>query len=344
MEKRDFRKLTSDAQLEIKKAAIKMVKAGQSQEYVAEFFGINRKTLYTWLKQFEEKGPQGLKYLTRGRRYGEQRVLTADQEKLIQRMITDKCPEQLKLPFALWTRKAVQELIESQFEILLPIRTIGEYLKRWGFTPQKPLRRAYEQRPHAVKQWLDEIYPTIKKRAKAEKAEIYWGDETGLSSEDNRGRGYSPVGKTPVRYTTGARFSTSMISAIANQGQLRFMIYKGGLNIDIFLTFLKRLIKDAQKKVFLIVDNLRVHHAKLVQEWLNEHKNEIELFYLPAYTPERNPDEYLNQDVKTSISNKRAPRDQKELSTNLLNYMKSLQKRKSKVMNFFNHKLVSYAA
>ena len=155
---------------------------------------------------------------------------------------------------------------------------------------------------------------------------------------------YSPVGKTPVRYTTGARFSTSMISAIANQGQLRFMIYKGGLNIDIFLTFLKRLIKDAQKKVFLIVDNLRVHHAKLVQEWLNEHKNEIELFYLPAYTPERNPDEYLNQDVKTSIGNKRAPRDQKELSTNLLNYMKSLQKRKSKVMNFFNHKLVSYAA
>ncbi len=344
MGKRDFRKLTSEAQLEIKKAAIKMVKAGQSQEYVANFFEINRKTLYTWLKQFEEKGPQGVKYLTRGRRYGEQRILTVDQEKQIQRMITDKCPEQLKLPFALWTRKAVQELIESQFEILLPIRTIGEYLKRWGFTPQKPLRRAYEQKPQAVKQWLDKEYPAIKKRAKAEKAEIYWGDETGLSSEDNRGRGYSPVEKTPVRYTTGAQFSTSMISAIANQGQLRFMIYKGGLNIDIFLSFLKRLIKDAHKKVFLIVDNLRVHHVKLVQEWLDEHKNEIELFFLPAYTPERIPDEYLNQDVKTSTSNKRAPCDQKELSTNLLNYMKSLQKIKSKVRYFFNHKLVSYAA
>jgi transposase len=344
MEKRDFRKLRSDAQLEIKKAAIKMVKAGQSQGYVADFFGINRKTLYTWLKQFEEKGPQGLKYLIRGRRHGELRILTADQEKLIQRMIIDKCPEQLKLPFALWTRKAIQELIERQFGMLLPIRTVGEYLKRWGFTPQKPLRRAYEQRPQVVKQWLDENYPTIKKRAKAENAEIYWGDETGLSSEDNRGRGYSPVGKTPVRYTTGARFSTSMISAIANQGQLRFMIYKGGLNIDKFLIFLKRLIKDAQKKVFLIVDNLRVHHAKLVQEWVNEHKNEIELFYLPAYTPERNPDEYLNQDVKVSLSSKRAPRDQQELSTNLLNYMKGLQKRKAKVMNFFKHKLVSYAA
>ena len=218
MEKRDFRKLSSDAQLEIKKAALKMVKAGKSQLYVADFFGISRRSLYTWLKQLEEKGPQGLKYRTRGRRHGEQRVLTVDQEKLIQRLIVDKCPEQLKLPFALWTRKAVQELIERQFEILLPILTIGEYLKRWGFTPQKPLRRAYEQRPQAVKEWLDENYPEIQRRAKAEKAEIYWGDETGLSSEDNRGRGYSPIGKTPVRYATGARFSTSMISAIANQG------------------------------------------------------------------------------------------------------------------------------
>jgi len=344
MEKRDFRKLSSDAQLEIKKAALKMVKAGKSQLYVADLFGISRRSLYTWLKQLEEKGPQGLKYRTRGRRHGEQRVLTVDQEKLIQRLIVDKCPEQLKLPFALWTRKAVQELIERQFEILLPIRTIGEYLKRWGFTPQKPLRRAYEQRPQAVKEWLDENYPEIQRRAKAEKAEIYWGDETGLSSEDNRGRGYSPIGKTPVRYATGARFSTSMISAIANQGQLRFMVYKGGLNIDIFLTFLKRLIKDAKRKVFLIVDNLRVHHAKLVQEWVNEHRHEIELFYLPAYTPERNPDEYLNQDVKMSMGNNRAPRDQKELTTSLRKYMKGLQKKKNKVKNFFQHKLVNYAA
>lgn len=301
MEKRDFRKLSTEAQLEIKKAAIKMVKSGKSQTYTADFFGIARKTLYLWLEQYDLKGSKSLQYQTRGRRHGEKRLLTTVQEKEIQKLIVDKCPEQMKLPFALWTRKAVQELIAHQFEIKLPIRTIGEYLKRWGYTPQKPLKKAYEQKPEVVKKWLEEKYPGIKERARIEKADIYWGDETGLSSEDNRGRGYSPKGKTPVRFGTGARFSTSMISAIANQGQCRFMIYKGGLKIETFLIFLKRLIKDVKKKVFLIVDNLKVHHAKIVQEWLKENREKIEVFFLPPYTPEHNPDEYLNQDVKSSL-------------------------------------------
>ena len=321
-----------------------MVRTGKTQSYVAEFFGVTRKSVYTWLGQYDEKGMKGLSQKKRGRLVGQQRTLSAKRETEIQRLIVDRCPEQLKLPFALWTRKAVQELVERQYGLLLPIRTIGEYLKRWGFTPQKPLRRAYEQRPLVVQEWLDENYPKIHKRAKKENAEIYWGDETGLSSEDNRGRSYSPKGKTPIRNVTGSRFSTSIISAIANQRQLRFMVFKGALRMDLFLTFLKRLIKDAKRKVFLIVDNLRVHHAKKVQKWVGEHKNEIELFYLPAYTPERNPDEYLNHDVKTSLGNKRAPQNQIELTANLRNYMRRLQKKRSKVQNFFQHKLVKYAA
>jgi transposase len=344
MEKRDFRKLSTEAQLEIKKAAIKMVKAGQSQTYTAIFFNISRRTLYGWLEQYDLKGSKGLPYQIRGRRQGEKRLLTVEQEKEIQKLIIDKFPEQMKLPFALWTRKAVLELVKHQFEIKLPIRTIGEYLKRWGYTPQKPLKRAYEQKPQVVKEWLEEKYPEIKKRAKVEMADIYWGDETGLSSEDNRGRGYSPKGKTPVRLGTGARFSTSMISAIANQGQCRFMIYKGGLKVETFLTFLKRLIKDIKKKVFLIVDNLRVHHAKKVQEWLEENSKKIELFFLPPYTPEHNPDEYLNQDIKVTLSNRQAPRNQFELTSNLGSYMRSLQRRTDKVRNFFHHKHVKYAA
>lgn len=344
MKKRDFRQLSPEAQLEVRRAAIKMVKAGQTQTYVADFFGIARKTLYGWLRRYEQKGSKSFHYQVRGRRHGEKRILTLAQEQQTQKLIVDKCPEQMKLPFALWTRKAVQELIQQRFGIQLPIRTIGEYLKRWGYTPQKPLKRAYEQNPQVVKAWLEEKYPEIKQRAKIEKADIYWGDETGLSSEDNRGRGYSPKGKTPVRLGTGARFSTSMISAIANQGQCRFMIYKGGLKVNTFLTFLRRLMKDAKKKIFLIVDNLRVHHAKLVKKWLNKHKNEIEIFYLPAYTPEHNPDEYLNQDVKISLGSKQAPKDQEELQGNLRSYMTSLQRKTKKVKSFFKHNLVRYAA
>lgn len=344
MKNDDFRKVSPETQYTIRKSVIKMINSGKSQTYAAEFFGISRRSVYNWLREFNKKGTIGLHSKTRGRRFGQLRKLTKMQEKQIQGLIIDKCPEQLKLPFALWTRKAVQELIENQFNLRLPIRTVGDYLKRWGFTPQKPLRKAYEQRPQVVKEWLDNNYPAIKKRAKKEKAEIYWGDETGLSSEDNRGRGYSPKGTTPVRYTTGSRFSMSMISAIANQGQLRFMVYKGGMKTDIFLTFLKRLIKDAKKKVFLIVDNLRVHHAIKVREWVNEHLDEIAIFYLPAYTPERNPDEYLNHDVKVSLGNKRQPRNQSELTVNLRNYMRSIQRKRAKVKKFFRHKCVRYAA
>lgn len=344
MEKRDFRKLSMEAQLEVKRAAIRMVKAGKSQTYTADFFGINRRTLFDWLQQYDQKGAKSLQYQTRGRRHGDKRLLSTAQEKETQKLIVDKCPEQMKLPFALWTRKAVQELISQRFGIQLPIRTIGEYLKRWGYTPQKPLKRAYEQKPQVVKKWLEEKYPEIKRRAQFEKADIYWGDETGLSSEDNRGRGYSPKGKTPIRYGTGARFSTSMISAIANQGQCRFMVYKGALKVNTFLIFLKRLIKDVKKKVFLIVDNLKVHHAKKVQSWIEENRKSIEVFFLPPYTPEHNPDEYLNQDVKVSLSNKRAPKDQNELTNNLSSYMRSLQRKTDKVAKFFKHKLVKYAA
>jgi transposase len=321
-----------------------MVNLGKTQSYAADFFGVGLRSVARWVGSYNADGVKGLQPKKRGRQHGQQRTLSALQEKQIQVALIDKCPEQMKLPFALWPRKAVQEYVNIQFGIQLPIRTVGEYLKRWGFTPQKPLRRAYEQRPAAVKQWLDEQYPTIHDRAKKENAEIYWGDETGLSSEDNRGRGYSPIGKTPVRFTTGARFSTSMISAIANQGQLRFMVYNGGLNTDLFITFLKRLIKDTKRKVFLIVDNLRVHHAKKVRQWIDEHKTEIELFYLPAYTPERNPDEYLNQDIKTNLGKRPAPKSLGELQTRLRGYMKSIQKKRTKIKNFFKHELVNYAA
>jgi len=344
MRTEDFRKLAPEAQYEIRKAAVKMVHSGKSQSYTSEFFGVTRKSVYTWLRQQEREGTKGLHGKRRGRQTGEQRTLDPNQEARVRRIIVDKCPEQLKLPFALWTRKAIQELVQREFGLRMPIRTVGDYLKRWGFTPQKPLRRAYEQKPQRVREWLDEEYPKIEKRAKKERAEIYWGDETGLSSEDNRGRGYSPRGKTPVRYTTGARFSTSMISAIANQGQLRFMVYKGALRMDLFIRFLRRLIKDAKRKVFLILDNLRVHHAKRVTQWVKEHHQEIELFYLPPYTPEHNPDEYLNQDVKVTLGQKSAPRNQNELTANLRTHMRGLQKKPWKVQNFFQHECVKYAA
>jgi len=343
MEKRDARKLSSDAQYELRCCGIRMLKSAKKQSEVVTVLEVSRAALGRWWRVYQAEGMKGLQLKKRGRSHGDKRRLTHDQEKGIKRMLVDKTPDQLKLPFALWTRKAVQEAIMQHYGVKLPIRTVGEYLSRWGFTPQKPVKRAYEQQPEKIKRWLDEEYPGIARRAGKEKAEILWGDETGLSSEDNRGRGYAPRGQTPVVYSPGQRFSTSMISAINNEGLMRFMVYEGAMQIDTFLKFLKRLIKDHDRKIFLIVDNLRVHHAINVRTWLEEHEEDIELFFLPPYSPERNPDEYLNHDVKTHVRQQPAPRSGSELQNGLRSYMRRLQHETTKIARFFDPVWVRYA-
>ena len=271
-------------------------------------------------------------------------MLTTVQCKIIQRFITDKCPDQLKLPFALWTRKSVQHLIQHCFGIKLAQSTVGAYLRSWGYTAQKPLRRSYQQQPQRVEKWLKEEYPAIATRAKTEGAEIQWGDEAGVCSTCQVIKSYAPKGKTPVLRQPGSRFSMSMISTVTNRGALKFMVYEGGLNVAIFLKFLGRLIKYQKKKVFLILDNLKVHHAKKVQSWIEKHRESIELFFLPSYAPEYNPDEYLNNAVKQRTHNEKMSRNQKELSKHLRSTLARLQKEPETIRNLFKAPSVRYAA
>ena len=267
-----------------------------------------------------------------------------DDEAKIQTLICDKTPDQYKLSFALWTRQAVQELIQARLGVEMPIRTVGEYLKRWGFTPQKPLKRAYEQQPAKVRQWLDEDYPVIAQRAKAEGAEIHWGDETGVRSDSQHGRSYAPKGKTPVIRLSARRHALNMISTVTNQGKVRFMLYRETLNADRLLKFLKRLIKDAGRKVFLILDNLKVHHATRVTDWLAGHTEQIEVFFLPAYSPELNPDEYLNGDLKAGVHSKPPARDAAGLTKKVVSHMRKLQKSPERIKAYFKHPKIAYAA
>jgi transposase len=270
--------------------------------------------------------------------------LTSEQEKEVQKLIQDKVPDQLKLPFALWTRIAVQQLIKRIYSIDMPIRTVGEYLNRWGFTPQKPLRRAYEQNPRAVQKWLEEEYPHISKRAKKEGAEIHWGDETGLNSDCYHGRSYAPRGKTPAIRLSAKKEHVSLISTVTNQGKVRFMIYKDAMNSQTMIRFLKRLVKDADRKVFLVLDNLRVHHSYKVRDWLSEHEDQIELFFLPSYSPDLNPDEYLNCDLKSGVHSGVPARTKKQLNKKAISHLRMLQKRPDRVKKYFKHPKIAYAA
>jgi len=272
-------------------------------------------------------------------------VLSAEQEQHIQRAIIDKRPEQLKMDFCLWSRAAVMQLIEQEYGIKLPVRTVGKYLSRWGFTPQKPIKKAYEQRPEAVQAWLNEQYPAIAAKAKAEGGEIHWGDETALTNTDVRGRSYAPAGQTPVVYAPGGkREKLSMIATVTNQGKTRWMIIDEAFNADKLIEFLRALIRDAGKKVFLIVDNLRVHHAKPVKAWLAEHSEQIEMFYLPSYSPELNPEERLNADLKQAMGKKVPVRTKAKLRDAANEHMARLEQYPDRVRSFFQDQPVKYAA
>lgn len=343
MEKTDGRHLSGLTLEHLRRQAVVLHRQGKTRIQIAEAFGVNRVTVGIWLKKYEAQGKKAFKNQACGRKFGENRSLTPKQENELQKIIQTKTPDQLKMPFALWNRKAIKELIHSHYGINMPIRTVGEYLSRWGFTPQRPLKRAYEQRPEEVGKWLNEQYPGIVTRAKLEKAEIHWGDETGISNTNNYSRGYAPRGHTPVLHKNAKRFSMSMISSVTNRGKVRFMCYNGAMNAKLFIRFLKQLTKNQPRKTFLIVDNLRVHHAIIVQQWLEEHNDKIELFFLPAYTPERNPDEYLNRDLKLSLSNKAIVRNQDQLKQQLISHMRKIQKLPKRVTSYFKSDTVQYA-
>ena len=303
---RDFRKLEPSVQAELRRRAVGLVDAGKSRQEAAAAVGVNRRFVGEWVKARDEGGDRALEGGKRGRRPGEQLALKDKDAARIRRLIADKCPDQLKLPFALWTREAVAELIERETGIRLSRQAVSVYLKRWGFTAQRPMKRATERREPEVKVASTD-YPVIVKRAKREKAEIQWADETGLSNQANYGRSFAPRGRTPVVPRPAARFSQSMISCLTNRGRLRFMVYDGALNASSVRRFPAPARRDAGRKVFLIVDNLRVHHARIVIAW--GERRQIELIFLPPYAPDRNPDEFLNNDVKQAMGRRKAPKD-----------------------------------
>jgi transposase len=344
MEKIDFRTLPEATRLAFRKRAITLINSGNKKGTIAQLLGVSPCTISVWCKKHQTAGSKGLIAKKKGVKSEDKKLLSNAQELAIQKMIVDKLPEQLKLDFALWTRKAVKELVEQKFGIILGLTTMGDYLRKWGFTPQKPKKMAYEQCPKKVQKWLNEEYPAIKQAAKQEEAVIYWGDETGIKNQCNHGRSYAPKGKTPIKKSMSKRFSVNMISAITNQGKVQFLLYSDTMNSDKFIEFMQQLIKSSSQKVYFIVDNLRVHHSKPVKEWVEENKKKIALYFIPSYSPEMNPDEYLNCDLKQGMSAKKSPKNVEILQSNVQNHMDMLHGKPDRVKKYFEHKSIEYAA
>lgn len=346
MKKPDARKLPPEAQEDLRRRVVLAIHEGQCKADVARLFKVSRQSIDNWLAAVAAGGVAALKPRKRGPK--PHPTINAATAKKVVREIVNQCPDQLLLPFALWTRDAVRELLARRFGITLAVTTVGRYLKSWGLTPQKPVRRAYEKNDRAVKAWLDEEYPAIHARAKRENAEIHWGDEMGLRSDHQTGRSYSPKGQTPVIAGTGKRFSCSMISTVTNRGGLSFMVYTQKFTAAVMIGFLARLLRQQPVrrggKIFLIVDGHPVHKSAKVRRWILARSDQIELFLLPSYSPELNPDELLNQDVKSNALGRRRPRDREEMIHGVRSYLRSTQRRPDIVSAYFREEHVRYAA
>ena len=345
MGNRDARSLPAEAQEDLRRRVVKAVQNGLSQSEAARIFAVARPTVNRWMQLVEREGSRALQARRRGR--PRQSRLAPHQAATTVRMILSGCPDQLSLPFALWTREAVQQLLSRKFNVQVSVWTVGRYLRAWGLTPQKQVRRAYEQDPVAVRKWLEEEYPAIRAQARQWKAQIHWLDEMGLRSDHQAGRSYGRRGQTPVVLGTGQRFRCNMISSITNRGRLSFMIFRQRFTARVFLNFLNRLLRQTRKtrrKIFLIVDGHPVHKSRSVRRWLAEHAEQIRIFCLPSYSPELNPDELLNQDVKTNALGRVRPVNVQEMMGNVRSYLRITQARPKLVKRYFRERHVQYAA
>jgi len=339
-----MRKLPAAAQEERRRQVIGLRESGFTYAAIAAQVGLTENGVSGICRRYAERGLAGLVSGPRGPAPGTGRFLSAQQETQVQALICRHLPDELGLPYALWSRAAVRTLVEQRCGVRLAVRSMGTYLARWGFTAHKPLRRAYEQSAEAVQRWLHHDYPAIRARAKRERGTIFWGDETGLRSDDVRGRSYAPRGRTPVVRPSHKRAGLGLISALTNKGELRWMILDGAIKAPTLIRFLQRLVRDADCKVFLILDNLPVHHARLVQDWLAEHRAEIEVFYLPAYCPEFYPDEALHADLKQAVTRKPPARSKQDLKHRVISHMRSVSKRPDRIRSYFGHHTYRYAA
>lgn len=340
----DRRRASTDARIVLRQQVLALHAQGRTKTEIALITGYARTYVSTLVRTLSADPAQQDTVARGGRPIGVRRALSPADERRAQHLICGKYPDQLALPFALWSRAAIRELVRVKFGVALSVRAVGDYCARWGYTPQKASRRAYEQDDAAVTQWLEVEFPKIKALARRHKAELNWGDETGVRSDSVRPRGYAPRGRPPVVRIPARRNSLSLLAAVTNQGTVRFMIYRGSLTTRHVIRFMQRLIRAAGRMVFLILDNLNVHKAKAVREWLAAHTKTIRVFYLPAYSPERNPSEYFNGDLKGRLARDVPARDAQDLHAKVHRHARRIQRRTDLVARYFKHPLIAYAA
>jgi transposase len=340
----DARQLSDPILEALRLRALHGCELGFHETQLAELLGLRRETVCRWWSAYQEGGLDAIPQDRTGRPLGSGRTLDETQAAALQAKLKDHHPDEWGIAAPLWTRRAVRDLIRNEYGIVMPIRTVGEYLKRWGYTPQKARRRTKRQDPEEVREWLENIYPAIAEVAEREQGEIHWCDEKGVGANEFSGRGYAPVGETPEIEVESHPCQMNVISTITNDGHLRFMTYRQTMTASVFLVFLNRLVQGASKKIFLIVDRLPAHTTAAVEAWLLGREDKIEMFYLPRRAPELNPDESLNNNIHSGVNATKLPDNQGELRSNIQRLLHKLAQLPKHVMSYFDNPFIHYAA
>jgi transposase len=339
----DGRKLDHRTLEVLRLRAVEQVQAGAHPEEVAATLGLHRKTVYGWLAKFREGGRDALAARPVP---GRPPKLSGAQIARLYELIVGADPAQFSFEFALWTREMVRQVIRREFQVALSVVSVGRLLRTMGLSPQRPLYRAYQQNPEAVARWKAEQFPAIRKQAKAEGATIYFADEAGIRSDYHAGTTWAPVGRTPVVRTTGARFSLNMLSAVSAQGALRFTVHEGTVNAAVFIDFCKRLLRDTEQTgggpVYLVVDGHPAHRAKATTAFVASTEGRLKLFFLPGYSPELNPDEWVWKNVKHDRIGKTGATSPDDLKSKVISALRRLQKLPATVRGFFADPCLRY--
>lgn len=342
IEKEDLRKYNNEQLKIVRRQVVFAFKKGKTHKEIHDFIGLSMRKVGEICREYIKTGKIS-QPKQRGRKVGEKRLLSKEQEKELKNLLIDKTPNQLKFECFLWTPKVVKELIKQKYKIELGKTTIRNYLESWGMSCQRPAKQAYKQDKSAVKCFEKQIYPEIKKRAAEENAELLFADETGINNQCYNPMGYSLKNNPPVVKVNTSRETVNMLSAVSPSGQHRFILYRETTTQQKLIEFMEKLLKEKPKdksKIFLFLDNLKVHHGKLVKTWIEEHKNEISIFYFPSYSPDINPQEYLNNILKQNIHSGLSPKNADEIEKKTMKFMNEVGE--SKIKMIFEHPKLRY--
>ncbi len=318
---------------------MKAVQRGEAPKIVGRVMEIRLNTLYEWLSWYRNGGWHALR---EGYRSGRPRKITGLTMKWLYDAITMGDPRQFKFEFCLWTRKIIRAMLKKYHRIEISLSSISRLLKQLGLSSQKPIYKAYQQDPKAVDRWLEKEYPSIARKAGKHNADIYFADEAGFRSDHHNGKTWSPIGVTPVVGEHRGKFGMNCVSAVSAKGLLRFKVFEGRMDSSLFIDFLTCLHADVGKAVYVIVDRAKYHRSREVAQFLRKQKGQIRLFYLPAYSPELNPDEQVwnsakNKAGRICIENKN------HMKKVVLKTLHSMKKKVELILSFFKLETTQYA-